>query len=74
MLCNAHGEDIDDLTGNRVHQLLFGKCRSHRDCHHSNKPLVARDLKVLLKEKKRDSRKGDREEIPSRNLPPTPIP
>ena len=67
LLCDSHGEDLDDLT-----DCITGYINFCVDsvvptvtvrCFPNNKPWVTRDIKVLLNEKKRAFRDRDREQM-----------
>ena len=66
VLCQPHGEDIDDMTDCITEYIRFCEdttmpARTVR-CFSNNKPWITSDLKALLNEKKRAFRSGDREE------------
>ncbi|KAI3358284.1 hypothetical protein L3Q82_003282 [Scortum barcoo] len=66
VLCEPHGEDIDNMTDCITEYTRF--CEDTTvpartvHCFSNNKPWITRDLKALLNKKKRAFRAGDREE------------
>ncbi len=66
-LYEPHGEDIDSITDCASEYIKFCVDTSIPTkvigCYPNNKPRVTSDLKVLLNEKKRTSRAGDRTEL-----------
>ncbi len=66
VLCNSRGEDIDDLidciTG-CINFCVDNVVPTQSDCFPNVKSWVSRDIKVLLNEKKRAFRDGNREDM-----------
>ncbi|KAI3359450.1 hypothetical protein L3Q82_013758, partial [Scortum barcoo] len=66
VLCEPHGEDIDNMTDCITEYIRF--CEDTTvpartvHCFSNNKPWITRDLKALLNKKKMAFRAGDREE------------
>ena len=66
VLCESHGEDIDQMTNCITDYIRF--CEDTNmpvrtmHCFSNNKPLIISDLKALLNKLKRAFRSGDREE------------
>lgn len=67
VLCEPHGEDIDDMTDCITEYIRFCEHTTTPTrtvhCFPNNKPLITSDLKALLNKKKRAFRSGDREEL-----------
>ncbi len=66
VLCNSHGEDIDELTDFITGYINF--CVNNFPietvcCFPNNKPWFTRDIKVLLNEEKRTVRGRDTEDV-----------
>ena len=65
VLCKLHGEDIDGLTECIMDYITFcvdslAPTRNFH-CYSNNKPWVTREIKVIVNEKKRAFRAGNRE-------------